>query len=308
VKANIPSALEEESDLLEYLAQQKSLVDGRLDQFLPSADTYPEIIHEAMRYSVFAGGKRVRPILVLACGEALEGDPERLLYLASAVEMIHTYSLIHDDLPAMDDDDYRRGHLTAHKKFGEAVAILAGNALLTRAVETLTQIPGPSQDHSTKLKVIRQICEAVGTINGMLAGQVMDCVSQGKPFSGDQLEQIHAAKTGALITACISTSALLSGASQNDYDRLCAFGKDVGLVFQIVDDILDIEASMEESGKTAGKDDQSCKATYPRMYGLERSRKMAKELTDQAIQEVEFLGSKGARLKQLSRYIQSRRS
>ena len=308
MNAHSSTAIDPNTPLKEYLARQKILVDRHLDQLLPRIDACPETIHEAMRYSVFAGGKRVRSVLVLATGEALGGGFEPLICLASAVEMIHTYSLIHDDLPAMDDDDYRRGQPTAHKKFGEAIAILAGNALLTRALEVLAELPSASAADSTKIEVIRTICAAVGTRNGMLAGQVMDFENQGKAFSRDRLERIHSAKTGALITACVSGSALLSGASQESHSRLLGFGNRVGLAFQIVDDILDIEASMEESGKTSGKDDLSGKATYPRMYGSEASRRMAEDLVDEALREIEFLGPAGDRLRQMSRFILSRTS
>ncbi|MFQ5929376.1 MAG: polyprenyl synthetase family protein [Acidobacteriota bacterium] len=291
----------------QYLNQKKQTLDQYLDDFLPAADSDPEIIHEAMRYSVFAGGKRIRPILALATGEALGGDFQELIYLACALEMIHTYSLIHDDLPAMDDDDYRRGQLTAHKKFGEGIAILAGNALLTLAFQRLAEIPTRSDEAEIKLAVMRHICRAIGTARGMLAGQVMDLVTQSNPFSSEQLEQIHSSKTGALIQASVYCSALVSGASQEARKRLGAFGSSVGLAFQIVDDILDVEGSSRVLGKTPGKDDLNHKATYPAMYGLQTSRKIAAELVESAIQEISFLGPRADVLRELARFISVRR-
>ncbi|MDA2926875.1 polyprenyl synthetase family protein, partial [Acidobacteria bacterium AH-259-G07] len=291
----------------QYLNQKKQAVDRYLDDFLPAVDSDPEIIHEAMRYSVFAGGKRIRPILALATGEALGGDFQKLIYLAGALEMIHTYSLIHDDLPAMDDDDYRRGQLTAHKKFGEGIAILAGNALLTLAFQRLAEIPTRSDEAEIKLAVMHQICRAIGTARGMLAGQVMDLLTQGKPFSSEQLEQIHSSKTGALIQASVYCSALVSGAEEEARKRLGTFGSSVGLAFQIVDDILDVEGSSRELGKTSGKDDLNHKATYPAMYGLQTSRKIAAELVKSAIHEISFLGPRGEVLTELAQFISVRR-
>ena len=288
----------------EYLSQYKQTVDRHLDGFLPPLDAHPEVIHEAMHYSIFAGGKRIRPILALATGEALEKDPKPFIYLACALEMIHTYSLIHDDLPAMDDDDYRRGQLSTHKKFGEGIAILAGNALLTQAFHLLAQIPLTSD---VILSVTREICEAIGTTGGMLGGQAMDLISQGKPFSAEELQQIHAAKTGALISGSISSAALLAGASQETCTRLRTYGARIGLAFQIVDDILDAEAPSGESPETTGKDALHQKATYPSLYGLEASRKMATELVEDAIGQLDFLGSRGEILKGLGRFISVRR-
>lgn len=287
-----------------YLSQQKQNIDQHLNDFLPPLHAHPELIHEAMRYSVFSGGKRIRPVLVLATGEALEGDPESLLHLACALEMIHTYSLIHDDLPAMDDDDYRRGQPSTHRKFGDGIAILAGDALLTQAFHLLVQIPLTSD---IIISVIREICEAIGTTQGMLGGQAMDLTSQGKPLSREELQQIHAAKTGALISASVSSAALLSGVSQENYTRLRDYGSDIGLAFQIVDDILDAEDPSGESAKTPEKDELQQKATYPSLYGLEASREMATKLVEEAIGQLDFLGSRGEILKGLGRFISVRR-
>ena len=298
-------AVESGLKIEDYLNEQKKIVDKHLDNFLISADTPPKVLHQAMRYSVFAGGKRIRPIVALATGEALEAGWPRLIHLACALEMIHTYSLIHDDLPAMDDDDYRRGQLTAHKKFGEGVAILAGNALLTRGLQLLTEIPSASAE--SKVAVIGQICWALGTREGMIAGQVMDLQAQGNFFSKGQLERIHSSKTGALIEASVRSAALLLEASEKTCERLAAFGAKLGLAFQIVDDILDVEGSSEELGKTSGKDNLSRKATYPALYGLQTSRKLGAELVDKAIGEISFLGSRGDLLRELTQFISVRR-
>ena len=307
MKSETTSVLKDDFPIQEYLSQQKQTVDQHLDDFLPPIDSHPEVIHQAMRYSIFAGGKRIRPILALATGEALEGDFQKLVYLACALEMIHTYSLIHDDLPAMDDDNYRRGQLTTHKKFGEGIAILTGNALLTQAFQLLAEIPARADETDKKLSVIQDICQATGTSRGMLGGQALDLTHQGKPVSAEQLERIHSAKTGALILASVSCAALLSGASEEAYERLRSYGSRIGLAFQIADDVLDIESSSKESGKTSGKDNLHRKATYPAMYGLETSRQIAKELVEEAIREIDFLGSRGEVLKALGRFISVRR-
>lgn len=290
----------------DYLRQQKKTVDGYLDDFLPPLDLHPEIIHQTMRYSVFAGGKRIRPILALATGEALEGDFQKLIYLACALEMIHTYSLIHDDLPSLDDDDYRRGQLTAHKKFGEGIAILAGTALLTLAFQLIVEMPSRESEADTKLAVMHRLCRAISTTRGMLGGQVMDLQTQGKPFTREQLEEIHSAKTGALIHASISCAALVSQGGDEVREKMGAFGSSIGLAFQIIDDILDVQSSSKELGKTSGKDDRTRKATYPAMYGLDTSRKIASELIENAIQEISFLGARAATLKELAQFISTR--
>lgn len=293
-------------DLEAYLRERKQTVDGYLDRFLPPGDTYPEVIHEAMRYSIFAGGKRIRPILALATGEALGGDFHKIAHLACALEAIHTYSLIHDDLPSMDNDDYRRGVPTAHKKFGEAIAILAGDALLTFAFQLLTEIPGHSAE--TKVALFHRICRCIGTHRGMIAGQVVDLMTEGQPFSRKELDFIHTAKTGALIHATVYCAALLSDAQEDVCRHMGSFGSSVGLVFQIVDDILDVEGSPEELGKSSGKDVQKKKATYPALYGVEKSRKIVDELLEEALMEIAFLGARGEILKELAKFIAFRKS
>lgn len=290
-----------------YMRRQKELVDAHLDALLPKANAYPEIIHEAMRYSVFAGGKRLRPVLALATGEALHGDSRRLLPLACALEMIHTYSLIHDDLPAMDDDDFRRGQPTAHRKFGEGIAILAGDGLLTLAFQVLAEIPMPAGQAETKVDVIAQISKAIGTSCGMLAGQVVDLTTQGKTFTREELDYIHSSKTGALIKSSVECAALMCNSAPDVRQRMARFGARVGLAFQVVDDILDVEASSTELGKTAGKDRAGGKATYPALLGLKASKAIATELAEQAAAELDFLGEKAQVLKELARFVSIRR-
>ena len=296
MKRETTPVLTDDLTIQEYLDQRKLTLDKYLDHCLPPLNTPPEIIHQAMRYSVFPGGKRIRPILALTTGEAVGGDLQKLIPLAAALEMIHTYSLIHDDLPALDDDDYRRGQPSTHKKFGEAIALLAGNGLLIRAFQLLAELPAQAAEMEAKVGILDQICLAIGTTQGMLAGQVMDLVKQGKPFSAQELEQIHSAKAGALIQASICCAALLSGASEEACTKLGTFGRRIGLAFQIVDDILDFS---QDSSKPP--------ATYPAMYGLEVSRKMAIELVEKAIQDIEFLGSRGETLTVLARFISVRR-
>ena len=278
------------------MGQRKLTANEHLDHCLPPLDTPPQVIHQAMRYSVFPGGKRIRPILALTTGEALGGDFQKMISLAAALEMSHTYSLIHDDLPAMDNDDYRRGQPSTHKKFGEAIALLAGNGLLIQAFQLIAELPAQAAEMETKVAILDQICRAIGTTQGMLAGQVMDLVKKGIPFSAEQLEQIHSAKTGALIQASVCCAALLSGASEEACKKLGTFGQRIGLAFQIVDDILD---SSQDSSKPP--------ATYPALYGLEASSKMAIELVEKAIQDIEFLGSRGETLTELARFISVRR-
>ena len=295
---------ENELNVVDYLKDQKALVDTYLNQFLPADTTYPEILHEAMRYSVFAGGKRIRPVLTLATNEALRGNFDTTIYLACALEMIHTYSLIHDDLPAMDNDDYRRGQLTCHKQFGEGIAILAGNGLLTHAFRLLSEMQVSSE---VRVQVTNRICRAIGTEHGVIAGQVVDLTTEGKAFSSDQLHYIHASKTAALIETSVHCAAILAAADDETVNRLRAFGFSVGLAFQIVDDILDVEGSAAELGKTSGKDERERKATYPALYGIEKSRKIVGELIAKATAELEFLGSRASTLVELARFVSVRR-
>ncbi len=291
-------------DIKSYLAESKKLIDGCLERLLPPEDEAPATIHKAMRYSVFAGGKRVRPILVLASGESMGGDREALLHLGAAVEMMHTYSLIHDDLPALDNDDLRRGNPTCHKVFGEAMAILAGDSLMTRCYQVLAELP-KIQD-SVKVRIVSEIAAATGTINGMIGGQVVDLESEGMPINSEILEYIHHSKTGALLTACVRCGALAAGANPEELQRLSDFGSKIGLVFQIVDDILDITSSSEMLGKTAGKDEKVKKATYPALYGIEASRKMALDLASSALKSIDNFGEGANALRSLAQFIVSR--
>ncbi|HJT88986.1 MAG TPA: farnesyl diphosphate synthase [Bryobacteraceae bacterium] len=292
-------------NLREYLARQQQLVDAELDRLVPAESTPPETIHRAMRYSLFAGGKRLRPILCLEAAHAVSDAPEAVLPVACSLEMIHTYSLIHDDLPALDNDDYRRGKLTNHKVFGEAMAILAGDALLTLAFQVLAEsgaAPG------RKERLIAELAAAAGTAGGMIGGQVADLEGEGMPPDAALLETIHRAKTGALLRASLRMGAVCAGAGDDPYTALSCYGEHVGLAFQIVDDILDVEESSEALGKTAGKDAQQHKITFPAVYGLEASRRMAEDECARAHQALEPLGPRAGRLHELADHIVHRHS
>jgi geranylgeranyl diphosphate synthase type II len=291
-------------EIAPYLLEIKAAVDQTLERLLPPVHEAPPTIHEAMRYSVFAGGKRVRPILTLASGESLGGSRNLLLHLGAAIEMMHTYSLIHDDLPALDNDDLRRGVPTCHKVFGDAIAILAGDALMTRSYQVLAELPGVSD--ATRLAVIREIAYATGTVDGMIGGQVVDLESEGKPIQPSVLEYIHRSKTGALLTACTRCAALVSGANDPQLHALTEYGRKIGLAFQVVDDILDRTESREALGKTPGKDQQAQKATYPALYGIEASRKKAQELITEALHEILDLDERAEPLRALAQFVCSR--
>jgi len=287
-----------------YLSESRRLVDSCLDMALPAETEVPATIHKAMRHSVFAGGKRIRPILTLAAGESLGGDRNTLLHLGAGIEMMHTYSLIHDDLPALDNDDLRRGIPTCHKIFGEAMAILAGDALMTRCYQLLVDLPTVSE--GARLAIIREISQATGTVNGMIGGQVVDLESEGKPVTPTQLEYIHRSKTGALLAASVHCGALAAEARSEELQVLTRFGWKVGLAFQIVDDILDVTSSSETLGKTAGKDEKVKKATYPALYGTDASRQKAQELVATAIEEIEELGERAEALRGIALFVLGR--
>jgi geranylgeranyl diphosphate synthase type II len=291
--------------LPEFFEEDLALVDSTLQRLLPSEDTRPPSIHTAMRYSVFAGGKRLRPILCIEAARIFSSDITPSLHPACAIEFIHTYSLIHDDLPALDNDDLRRGKPTCHKQFGEAIAILAGDALLTLAFETIGSTP---VDVERRVKILAEISTAAGTVNGMVGGQVADLEAEGKGVGPDTLEYIHRSKTAALIRAAIAAGALCAGATDTDVTRLRRCGETIGWAFQVQDDILDVEESSAALGKTAGKDVAQQKATYPSVYGLERSHQIASELASQAIAELDFYGAKAARLREIAGYLVSRRT
>ncbi len=291
-------------EISKYLTDSRREVDLYLDKMLPGEDEEPRTIHRAMRYSIFAGGKRLRPVLILAAGQSLGGNRDTLLSLGAAVEMIHTYSLIHDDLPALDNDDLRRGVPTCHKVFGEAMAILAGDCLMTRCYQVLAELPGVTD--RTRLAIIREIAWATGSKDGMIGGQVLDLESEGQPVNSSLLEYIHRSKTGALLTACVRCGALASGASKDQLQALSEYGRKVGLAFQIVDDILDITSSSRELGKTAGKDVKERKATYPALYGIDVSRNKARELVSSSIEEIALLGGAADPLRSLARFVLDR--
>jgi geranylgeranyl diphosphate synthase, type II len=291
-------------DITAYIAQSKKAVDEYLDRLLPPETQEPTTIHRAMRHSIFAGGKRVRPILVLASGESLSGDRDVLLHLGAGIEMMHTYSLIHDDLPALDNDDLRRGIPTCHKIFGEAMAILAGDSLMTRCYQVLAELPRITD--STKISLIREVSAATGSINGMIGGQVVDLESEGKPVTPKVLEYIHESKTGALLKACIRCGALAAGARDLELQALTEFGEKIGLVFQIVDDILDVTSSSEVLGKTAGKDEKVKKATYPALFGIEASKQKAAQLAASALEDIRGFDGKAEMLRDLAKFVVSR--
>lgn len=294
------------STIIEYLQQQSARTDKWLDRLLPTAEVVPSTIHEAMRYSIFAGGKRLRPALVIASGELFDADEKSLLPAACAVEMIHTYSLIHDDLPSMDNDDYRRGRLTNHKVYGDAIAILAGDALLTQAFITLSEIDGLETER--KLRVINEVATAAGTVKALIGGQVLDIQSEGKPFDAELLDSIHRAKTGALIRCCVRIGAIIGGANPTQLSLLTEYAEKSGLAFQVADDVLDATATSEELGKTAGKDAIVQKATYVALYGVEAARERAQLLSTEALAAAQKTGLATERLEQIAQFIIARQS
>lgn len=296
-------------DLKAYLQEQCARIDAALDRFLPRETELPHSVHKAMRYSVFAGGKRVRPILMLAACQAVGGETARAIPAACAMEMIHTYSLIHDDLPAMDDDDFRRGNPTNHKVFGEAIAILAGDALLTEAFK-LASDPrfAGGCDPSGLLAVIHEIASCAGSC-GMVGGQVIDMESEGRQdIDLATVQYIHTHKTGALIKASVVAGALLGGAAGERLTAITRYGEAAGLAFQIADDILDIEGTTEEIGKDAGSDQARGKATYPAVMGLAAAKEEARSMMDEALKALEIFGAEADPLREVARYIVRRRN
>jgi geranylgeranyl diphosphate synthase type II len=288
-----------------WLSRRAEEVNAELARRVPAEDAPPASIHKAMRHSLLAGGKRLRPALVLACGEALGAKAAALMPAACAIEMIHTYSLIHDDLPAMDDDDLRRGRPTCHKVFGEAVAILAGDALLTRAFQVLAA-EDAAPDAARRLALIQEYSQAAGTVDGMIGGQVVDMESEGKKVDAPTLEYIHRAKTGAILVASAVAGAIVAGASAQQLERIRTYGQRIGLAFQIADDVLDVTSTAEQLGKTPGKDVAAGKATYPALYGIEASRQKAHELVAQAVEAVSGLGASAEILGSLARFVVAR--
>jgi len=288
-----------------FFEEDHRLVDAGLERLLPAENERPSLIHQAMRYSVFAGGKRVRPILCIEAFRIFSTDTPSVLPVACALEFIHTYSLIHDDLPALDNDDLRRGRPTCHKKFGEAMAILAGDALLTLAFETLAGAPLLPAE---RVALVREIAAAAGTREGMVGGQVADLEAERKQVSAELLEYIHRSKTAALIRASIVSGAIAGGASNEDQERLRTFGGLIGWAFQVTDDILDVEESSAALGKTAGKDQAQQKATYPALFGLEKSHQFARELAARAKAALDTFGARAANLRELGEFLVLRRA
>lgn len=293
-------------DIKSYLSKKKSIVDKALDKLVPPAKMFPTSVHEAMRYSLFAGGKRVRPILAIAAAEALGSKTTDLLPLAGSLELIHTYSLVHDDLPAMDDDDFRRGRPTCHKVYGEAIAILAGDGLLNRAFEVLSDPRRLKAVSPNKLIAIIKEISAASGVRGMVGGQVVDMESEGKDVDFPTLEYIHTHKTGALIRASVRVGALYARAGKRKFAALTRYGELVGLAFQIADDILDITGKQEELGKDVGSDLKKGKKTFPSFYGLAESRQRANEVADKAIHSLRDFDRKADPLRELAKYIVNR--
>jgi geranylgeranyl diphosphate synthase, type II len=291
--------------LPDFFEADHAAIEAALDRILPPEDAQPPSIHRAMRYSVFAGGKRIRPALCLEAARMFTENLEGAIQVGCALEFIHTYSLIHDDLPALDNDDLRRGKPTNHKVFGEAMAILAGDGLLTLAFATLANAP---IEAARRVRAIAEIGAAAGTVRGMVGGQVADVEAEGKPIDAGTLEYIHRSKTAALIRSSIVAGAIAGGAADADIERLRRFGDTIGWAFQVVDDLLDVEESSAALGKTAGKDQAQKKATYPALYGIAKSRAIANELETKALAELDCYGERAARLRQLAEFLVARRS
>ena len=291
--------------LKELLEQGQRTIDQALEKLLPSPTQRPESIHQAMRHSVFAGGKRLRPILCMEAARMIAGKvPEGVEDLGSALEMLHTYSLIHDDLPALDNDDLRRGKPTCHVVYGEAIAILAGDALQTQAYEVLSRLKCPAE---ARVRIIEETARGTGTVDGMIGGQVKDLEAERQPPDAATLEYIHRSKTGALITASLVTGGIYAGGSTTEIQRLRDFGRAIGLAFQIVDDVLDVTQSSEQLGKTAGKDTASEKATYPALFGVQESLRQADTLITTACNALDSFGQRAQTLKDLAFFLVQRK-
>lgn len=295
-------------NLKEYLKRRQRLVEGALKRWVPGGREFPPQVYRAMSYSLFAGGKRLRPILALAAAEAVGGRVADALPLACSLELIHTYSLIHDDLPSMDDDDLRRGKPTSHKVFGEALAILAGDALLTEAFHLLTR-PDLMRGVSSKrrLRAINQVAKAAGSY-GMIGGQVMDMASEGQEIEPQLLEYIHSHKTGALIAASVGAGAIIGGASPSQWRALNRYGETMGLAFQVIDDLLDARGEEKKLGKAVGKDQAKGKATYPALFGIDESRRKAEVLVGEALHHLQPFNGRANPLREIARFILERKA
>jgi len=299
----MPTVRTPEFDLNDWVQHRTKEVDAALSRFLPKASARPSTIHKAMRYSIFAGGKRMRPALLLAAVEACGGAIKPALPLACAIECIHTYSLIHDDLPAMDNDDFRRGKPTNHKVFGEGIAVLAGDALLTQAFEIAAQCDAwPRYTHRD---IVLEVARAAGSLQ-LIAGQVADLEGEGRDLSVAELKYIHERKTSALLCASVRLGGMSANCTPAQLKALTTFGYNVGLAFQVIDDILDVTQTTEKLGKTAGKDVTAQKATYPRLVGLDRSRKIAAQLTHRAFDALKPFKGRATALEALAQYLLNR--
>ena len=295
-------------DILQYLEQQRQRVDQYLEQSLPDSLRDPGKLYESMRYSLLGGGKRVRPILTIAAAQALGNDNDAILPFAASLEFVHTYSLIHDDLPAMDDDDYRRGRLTNHKVYGDGMAILAGDALLTMAFELCSQDEG---DHglsaSQQLQIVRELAFGSGH-QGMVGGQVMDIQAENQEVELEHLQKIHSHKTGQLIRAAVRIGGIIGGASSTQLESLTGYAEDIGLAFQIADDVLNMVGTREELGKDAGTDEKRGKQTYPSFFGIDGSRKLGEECVQRAMSRLESFDHQADPLRKIASYIVERRN
>ena len=291
--------------LKDVLKEGQAAADAALERLLPAETQHPVSIHKAMRHSVFAGGKRLRPILAMEAGRMIAGSlPNGIEDVGAALEMLHTYSLIHDDLPALDNDDLRRGRPTCHKVFGEAIAILAGDALQTQAYEVLSRLQCPPE---ARVRIIEEISRGTGTVDGMIGGQVADLEAEHKKPDLAMLEYIHRAKTAALITASVVSGGIYGGAAAESVEKLRIFGRSIGLAFQIVDDVLDITQTSEQLGKTAGKDTAAEKVTYPALFGIDESLKKADALVESASESLASFGARAETLKNLAHYLVERK-
>ncbi|MGI9167460.1 MAG: polyprenyl synthetase family protein [Pyrinomonadaceae bacterium] len=299
-----PDQTAAQADFLAYLAAARARVDAELDRLLPAETVAPTKVHRAIRWSVFAGGKRFRPILLLATGETFGATAELLLSTACALEMIHTYSLVHDDLPSMDNDDLRRGQPTCHVRFDEATAILAGDALQTLAFQTIAEDEQLSPQ--TRVKLVSELARASGTPIGMVAGQARDLDAESRIVSGDELEQIHRLKTGALIIAAARCGGIIAGANKQQLESVSHYASQLGLLFQITDDMLDVTATAEDLGKTPGKDARSQKATYPSIYGIDAAQERADRTHERACSVLEQIDRPTQRLRAIADFILER--
>jgi len=294
------------TDAREFLTSCRSVIDAELDKLIPKESAEPPSIHAAIRWSVFAGGKRFRPALLLAAGQTFGAPTEKLIGTACAIEMIHTYSLIHDDLPSMDDDDLRRGRATCHVKFGEATAILAGDALQTLAFQTIAE--DESLEPSLRVKLIAELARAAGTPEGMVAGQALDLEAESREVTGDELERIHPHKTRALIRAAACCGAMIANANEAELAAVTEYATNLGLLFQITDDLLDVTATAEDLGKTPGKDARARKATYPAIYGIEATRAQLEVVHRAASVALDQIAKSTLRLRSIAESILGRES